>query len=135
MLHRAKGTTVKKIRVLIADDNKMVRESLKSLLELENDFLVLGDAENGLQATEYARALKPDVVIMDLSMPGIDGFTAAKTIKKYQPETQIVILSVYQLDDYQSEPGQAQIASWIHKSLAAEEIISALRAFAGNGDL
>lgn len=123
-----KGIIVGKTQVLIVDDNKMVRDGLKTLLELESDFSVVGDAENGLQAVEYARALQPDVVIMDLSMPGMDGVAAAKAIKRHKPEVVIAILSVYQADDYLGEDNIVEIASWIPKSSAPEEIINALRA-------
>lgn len=118
---------MQKTQVLIVDDNKMVRDGLRTLLELEDDFSVVGDAENGLQAVEYAKALQPDVVIMDVSMPGMDGIAAAKAIKKHQPEIAIAILSVYQADDYQSEAGQVELAGWIPKSSTPTKIVSALR--------
>jgi len=130
---------VQKTQVLIVDDNKMVRDGLRTLLELEDDFSVVGDAENGLQAVEYAKALQPDVVIMDVSMPGMDGIAAAKAIKKHQPEIAIAILSVYQADDYQNEAGQVEITNWIPKCLTPAEIVGALRtsllASNGNGGL
>ncbi len=120
-----------KTQVLIVDDNKMVRDGLKTLIELENDFSVVGDAENGIQAIEYVRVLQPDVVIMDVSMPGMDGIEAAKTIKKYHPGITITILSVYQTDDYKNKFKEVEIAGWIPKSSTPEEIMVALRASLG----
>lgn len=122
---------MQKTQVLIVDDNKMVRDGLRALLELENDFSVVGDAENGEQAIEYARALQPHVVIMDLSMSGMSGIDAARAIKRQQPDVSVAILSVYQAEDLQADLDQLEITRWIPKSSTPEEIVGAIRASTG----
>ncbi|TLN02291.1 response regulator transcription factor, partial [bacterium] len=83
-----------KIRVLIVDDVAETRENIRKLLQFENDLEVIGAANSGRQAVEQARSLKPDVVLMDINMPDMDGITATELIRQSNPAVQIVILSV-----------------------------------------
>jgi DNA-binding NarL/FixJ family response regulator len=83
----------KKIRVVIVDDHPIVREGLRKLLELEDDIEVVGEAENGRQALEMIEDLRPDVVLLDLKMPGMDGLTALQTMQHSQHKTHIIVLT------------------------------------------
>ncbi len=88
-------TTTKTVRVLIADDMRQVRQDLRALLELIAEIEVVGAAANGQQAVELAEQLCPDVIVMDLAMPGMDGFAATREIKKRALARRVVILSVH----------------------------------------
>ena len=83
------------INVLIADDQKFVRKTIESYLELESDLKVVGFAENGEVAINQVETLKPDIVLMDIEMPIMDGFTATKTITERFSDTKVLMLSVY----------------------------------------
>src|SRR4030066_1177196 len=83
-----------KIRVLIVDDVAETRENIRKLLQFESDFEVVGGANSGRSGIEAAKSLRPDVVLMDINMPDMDGITATELIRQHNPSTQIVILSV-----------------------------------------
>lgn len=86
---------MKKIRILIADDHALMRLGLKSMISLQRDMEVVGEAENGQDAIDKAAALRPDVIIMDLMMPKVNGAVATKAICDAQPETNVIILTTY----------------------------------------
>jgi DNA-binding NarL/FixJ family response regulator len=88
------------IRVLLADDQSLVREGLSSLLEAQPDLEVVGEAENGKMAVERARSLRPDVVLMDVRMPVMDGVAATQAIAQQAPEVKVLILTTFDDDDY-----------------------------------
>ena len=83
------------IRILVADDHTIVRQGMARLLEEQADIRVVGQATNGRKAIDLAKELKPDVVIMDIAMPRMNGIEAAKRIRKHLPKTKILILSMY----------------------------------------
>ncbi len=87
------------IRVLIADDHLIVREGLRLILESEDDFDLIGEASDGAQAVELAAELRPDVILMDLRMPRMDGLTAIEILQRQQPQIAIVILTTFNEDD------------------------------------
>ena len=87
------------IRVLIADDHLIVREGLRLILESEDDFDLIGEARDGAQAVELAAELRPDVILMDLRMPRMDGLTAIEILQRQQPQIAIVILTTFNEDD------------------------------------
>jgi len=84
------------IRVMIADDHSMIRQGLKQLIELENDIKVVVEAADGLQAVDFYNIEKPDVVLMDINMPQINGLQALEAIKKNDPDAKVVVLTIHQ---------------------------------------
>src|SRR3979411_935876 len=121
-------------RVLIVDDHGVVREGLRAYLELESDIQVVGEAKDGLEAVRRAAELQPDVVLMDLVMPNMDGVDATSRIKEQQPTTHVIILTSF-LDDERVVPAiRAGATSYLLKDVAATDLARAIRgARAGQG--
>ncbi len=122
------------IRVMIADDHAVVRQGIRSLVNAEPDLTVVGEAEDGASAVRRARELRPDVVVMDLAMPGLDGMEATRAIKAALPQTQVVALTVHESDEYFFRVLQAGASGYVLKRAAASELLSAVRAVA-RGDV
>ncbi|HOC07052.1 MAG TPA: response regulator transcription factor [Bacillota bacterium] len=118
------------MRVLIVDDDALIRDSLKMLLELEGDFEVLGLAGNGQEALDFCRRDLPDLVLMDIRMPVMDGVMGTKRIKALYPQVQVVILTTFRDDEYIKEALKNGAAGYILKSQPADSIIDSLRAVA-----
>jgi DNA-binding NarL/FixJ family response regulator len=116
--------------VLIVDDDALIRDSLKMLLELEGDFEVLGLAGNGQEALDFCRRDLPDLVLMDIRMPVMDGVMGTKRIKALYPQVQVVILTTFRDDEYIKEALKNGAAGYILKSQPADSIIDSLRAVA-----
>jgi YesN/AraC family two-component response regulator len=91
---------MKPIKVLLADDHTIVRQGLRALLQTEPDIAVVGEAANGRQALDSARDLRPDVVIMDIAMPSLNGLEATRQMKKTSPNSRVIILSSYASEEY-----------------------------------
>jgi NarL family two-component system response regulator LiaR len=123
-------------RVLIVDDHGVVREGLRAYLELETDIQVVGEAKDGLEAVRRAAELQPDVVLMDLVMPNMDGVDATSRIKQQQPTTHVIILTSF-LDDERVVPAiRAGATSYLLKDVAATDLARAIRgARAGQAQL
>ncbi|RMF23032.1 MAG: response regulator, partial [Cyanobacteria bacterium J083] len=117
-----------KIRVLIVDDQKIIREGLKVLIQSEADFEVIGTGASGEDAIKLTRQLKPDVILLDVEMPGIDGVTATKQIISEFPEAKILVLSSYDSDKYVSESLDAGAKGYLLKGTPAHEVRDAVRA-------
>jgi pilus assembly protein CpaE len=117
----------KKIRVLIVDDVAETRENIRRLLQFENDVEVVGTAQSGRTGVEAAEELKPDVVLMDINMPDMDGITATELIRKANPHTQIVILSVQGDPNYMRRAMLAGARDFITKPPAVDELTAAIR--------
>jgi DNA-binding NarL/FixJ family response regulator len=118
------------IRVLIADDQRAVREGLAMLVGLTDDIQVVGTAGNGLEAVHLATELQPDVVLMDLRMPEMEGAEATRAIRAAQPETHVLVLTTYADDDSLFPALQAGGHGYLTKDASAEEIERAIRAVA-----
>jgi DNA-binding NarL/FixJ family response regulator len=118
------------IRVVIADDQRAVREGLAMLVGLIDDIEVVGTAANGIEALDLARDLHPDVVLMDLHMPEMDGADATHTIRSTLPDTHVLVLTTYADDDSLFPALQAGAHGYLTKDASAEEIERAIRAVA-----
>ena len=118
-----------RIRILIADDHAVVRKGLVMVLRLEPDFEVVGEAENGRQAVEMARALKPDLVILDLKMPHMGDMTI-QMLRKLVPDTRIVILTGAELTSEHLDILATGVDGYVLKDVEPDELANALRAVA-----
>jgi DNA-binding NarL/FixJ family response regulator len=119
---------VSKIRVLIADDHAILREGVRALLEATEDIEVVGQAADGLQAVEGCRALDPDVVLMDIAMPGLGGIEAALEIRKEGLRARILVLSQYEDREYVRRLLKAGVSGYVLKKSAGSELVGAIRA-------
>ena len=115
------------IRILLVDDQKSIRERLKSLLETEPDFDIVGMVDNGYDAIEQVKLLIPDVVLMDMEMPDIDGVLATKIISHSSLKTKILVLSSHDSDEYVADSIHAGANGYILKGAPAQEICDAVR--------
>jgi two-component system, NarL family, response regulator NreC len=120
----------KKVRLLLVDDHEVVRMGLRSYLETQEWMEVVGEAENGEEAIVVAMETKPDVVVMDISMPTMDGLEATRRLRKLVPECLILTLTVHQDKQYFFEMLAAGASGYITKHAAAEELVAAIRSVA-----
>jgi DNA-binding NarL/FixJ family response regulator len=121
------------LRILLADDHVTVRHGLKLLIEAQSDMKVISEASDGKAAIQNTLALKPDVVVMDISMPGMNGLAATRTLKQKQPNVIIVTLTRHGDDAYVQELLRAGVAGYVLKQSAPTELIQAIRAAASGG--
>jgi DNA-binding NarL/FixJ family response regulator len=120
------------IRILLADDHTIVRQGLARLLEDQPGLKVVGEAINGRIAVDKARELEPDIVIMDIAMPVMNGIEAAKRIRKYLPKTKILILSMYSHEHYIHELLEAGVSGYLLKDSSGLDIIKAIHVAMNN---
>jgi DNA-binding NarL/FixJ family response regulator len=118
---------MKKIRVLLADDHTIVRQGLRSLLSAELDMEVVAEAEDGRQAVRLANEIKPDVVVMDIAMPQLNGLEATRQITKEKIPAKVLILSSYSDDEYIQQLTEAGATGYLIKKTAANDLINAIR--------
>lgn len=116
-----------KISVLIADDHTMVRQGLKQILELENDIVVIAQAGNGGEAVKYAREFKPDVVLMDINMPGTNGLQAIKEIKQDKLTCKVIVLTIHEDREYLFKTLQMGAEGYVLKDAEPAVLIEAIR--------
>jgi DNA-binding NarL/FixJ family response regulator len=124
---------VSKIRVLIADDHAILREGIRALLNLADDIEVVGEAVDGRQAVEQARTLQPDVVLMDIAMPGLGGLEATLEMKKEGLRSRVLILSQYEDREYVHRLLKAGVSGYLLKKSAGAELANSIRAVARGG--
>ncbi|MBM3129302.1 MAG: response regulator transcription factor [Chloroflexi bacterium] len=117
-----------RIRVLIADDHRLFREGLRQICEVIGGFQVVGEAVNGQEAVDLARQLKPDVILMDINMPVMDGVHATSLISENNPETRVVILTMYRQDHYVFKAIQAGARGYLLKDTDGKAFVEAVRA-------
>jgi len=118
---------MKKISVLLVDDHTVVRQGLRALLQAEEDMEVAGEAENGRQAVGMARKDPPDVIIMDIAMPLLNGLEATRQILKNQPSAKVLVLTSYGDDDCVTQLMKAGAVGYLIKQTAANELLKAIR--------
>ncbi len=114
------------IRVLLADDHPIVRKGLAEVLSRQPHLTVVGEAEDGRQAVQKARELRPDLVLMDIDMPNMNGFTAAETLRAEQPRTRVILVSMYNNPEYVRRIMQAGARGYVLKSSPLEELLQAV---------
>jgi DNA-binding NarL/FixJ family response regulator len=121
------------LRILVADDHAIVRQGLRLLIDSQQDMQVVAEAADGNAALEQAEALKPDIVVMDISMPGMNGLTATRTLKQRRPTITIVALTRHEDETYLEELLRAGASAYILKQSAPADFLQAIRAVAAGG--
>lgn len=123
------------IRLLLVDDQKLMREGLRTLLELEPDLKVVGQAEDGEAALGAYAAHQPDVVLMDIRMPGMDGVEATWRLRERWPQARVIILTTFDDDEYVFEGLRAGALGYLLKDVSGQELAEAVRTVAAGGAL
>jgi DNA-binding NarL/FixJ family response regulator len=118
---------MQRIKVLLVDDHTVVRQGLRALLAVEGDIEIVGEAENGRQAIQMVKKLLPDVVLMDIAMPVLNGLEATRQITRALPLTKVLILSSYSDDAYVQQMTEAGAAGYVIKQSAADDLLKAIR--------
>jgi len=116
-----------RIRVLVVDDQPLIRRGMSLLLSMEADIEVIGEAANGIEAVALAVRLRPDVVLMDLNMPRMDGVAATREITRERPETQVLVLTTFDADDLVFDAVRAGARAYLLKDASEEEVLDAIR--------
>lgn len=117
----------RKIRILLADDHSVVRSGLCAFLQVFDDFELVGEASDGKEAVEVCDKCKPDVILMDLVMPVMDGAQATQAIRERFPETQVIVLTSFKEDDLIERALQAGAIGYLLKNVSADELAGAIR--------
>ncbi len=120
------------IKILLADDHKITRDGLKALLESQKNMIVIGEAENGRQAVRLALDLTPNVIVMDINMPELNGIEATRQIITELPDTKIIALSMYSDKRYVVGMLKAGVSGYLLKNCAFDELVSAISAVVAN---
>jgi DNA-binding NarL/FixJ family response regulator len=120
-------TMMRQITVLLVDDVTSVRKGLSTLLQLKGDLKIVGEAENGLEAVKLAEQLKPDVILMDLAMPELDGFEATRRIKANHPQIGIIVFSIHGDGDTREKARAVGADAFINKEAETQLLIEAIQ--------
>jgi DNA-binding NarL/FixJ family response regulator len=118
------------IRILLVDDQALFREGLRTLLSIRPDLEVVGEAENGREGIEMAASLRPDVILMDLRMPVLNGVAATEQIQKEQPESKVIVLTTFDDDEYVFDGLRAGAVGYLLKDVSSDKLVEAIRAAA-----
>jgi DNA-binding NarL/FixJ family response regulator len=121
------------LRIVLADDHATVRQGLRLLIEGQPDMTVVAEADDGQGAIAAVEQFSPDVVVMDVSMPRVNGLNATRTLKETRPESRVVVLTRYSDDAYLQELLRAGVSGYVLKQSASSELLQAIRAAAGGG--
>lgn len=119
---------MEKIRILLADDHTLIRTGIATLLQTSRDFEVVGEAQDGEEAIEKTKQLRPDVIIIDLSMPKLSGIEATQIIKKEYPDVNVLVLTMHESEEYVYQILKSGAAGYVLKSAGKEELSAAIRA-------
>ena len=122
-----------KIRILIADDHQLIRQGLESVLEVNNDIVIVGQVENGLEAVKQIENLKPDIALIDISMPKLNGLEVADEVLKDNIKTKILILSIYDHQEYILQSIEKGCSGYVLKNSDTDQIINAIRTIYNGG--
>lgn len=120
------------LRILIVDDHELVRRGLRSILVTRPEWEICGEAADGSNAIEKARELKPDIVLLDITMPHVNGLDAARIIRRDVPRAKVIILSQYDESEMRSRAFEAGAQGYISKSDAARQLLVAIESLIGN---
>ncbi|RME47566.1 MAG: DNA-binding response regulator, partial [Caldilineae bacterium] len=123
------------IRILLVDDQKLMREGLRVLLEMETDLQVIGEAGDGETALAIYARHRPDVVLMDVRMPGMDGVETTRRLRDRWPEARVIILTTFDDDEYVFEGLRAGALGYLLKDVSGRDLAEAVRTVAGGGAL
>jgi DNA-binding NarL/FixJ family response regulator len=123
--------STKRLRILVADDHELVRRGIRGLLRARSGWTVVGEAKNGLEAVEKANRLKPDVAILDVSMPDLGGLQATRQIRESIPTTQVVVLTMHESDQMVRRVLDAGALGYVLKSDLATHLVKAVRSVSG----
>jgi DNA-binding NarL/FixJ family response regulator len=118
-------------RIIIADDHELVRESTRSMVEIEPDLRIIDEAKDGQQTIELTRLQRPDLVLMDVRMPTVNGFEATQMIKEELPTTKVLIMSAYEDPLFVSEAVRAGADGYVLKLSPVQELLDAIRGVLG----
>ncbi len=116
-----------KIRIMLADDHTLFRQGIRTLISAEPDMEVVGEASNGGDAVDKANEARPDVVLMDIGMPGLSSFEATRQIKKNRPETKVLFLTMYDDEDYLVEGMEVGASGYVLKDSPSQQLVAAVR--------
>lgn len=133
MVSESDESTATRARVLLVDDHDILRQGLKMLLSLQKEIEVVGEARTGREAVELARTLQPDVVVMDITMPDMDGLEACHIIRQQQPATQVLMLTMHESEEYFLRALRMGAAGYVVKKAAPTELHMAIQAVAQGG--
>jgi DNA-binding NarL/FixJ family response regulator len=125
--------TARPLRIVLADDHGIVRQGLKLLIDSQPEMTVIGEAADGDDVLKQAQALKPDLVVMDVSMPGMSGLIATRMLKQLQPDVAIIVLTRHDEDTYLEELLRAGASGYVLKQSPPPELLQAIRAVAAGG--
>lgn len=123
----------KGVRIIIADDHTIFRQGLKELIENEKDIRIIGEASDGKQVLELAKKLKPDIILMDINIPEIDGIEVTRKLRKEMPDVKVIILSMYDDEAHILEAVKAGALGYVVKTKTAEILIKTLRTLISEG--
>ena len=121
------GECMSKTRIMLADDHTLFRQGIRTLISAENDMEVVGEAANGGEAVERSGEVRPDVVLMDIGMPGLSSFEATRQIKRARPETKVLFLTMYDDEDYLVEGMEVGASGYVLKDSPAQQLVAAIR--------
>jgi len=120
-------------RILLVDDHELVRRGIRSLLENQPDFQVCAEAADGRLAVELAQSLQPDVIVMDIALPGLNGIEATRQIRRHVRNAKVLALSLHESEHFASEAMSAGAQGYVFKSDAAQEVVEAVKAIRNGG--